>query len=239
MVRGHLVIHHDRQRMLLDTGSPVSVGRHSVCRFLGHEILLLQRYKGMTLDERSAQIGTPCDVLLGTDVLAHFAVQIDLEVGHVVFGEKLAESTPAAALQTVGGLPIVEIRVSGRTLRALLNTGATLSCLREGDTRTCRCVGVAREAYPGLGEFATELRRVPLTIGDQPVTLECGLLPSTLKQALRPLSVRGVLGTDLLKALRVGWGAGFSELHLAAPRQSAAHRASHPVSRLSLAQGVV
>lgn len=220
MVRGHLIVDHEQQKMLLDTGFPVSVGREPACRFLDHDILLLQRYKGMTLDARREDIGTDIDVMIGTDVLSRYPMVIDLDAGEVVIED---DDPPhilgVAPLQAVGGIPVVEIGLGARRLRALLNTGVTLSFLLDVDTRAFRCAGVARECYPGLGEFATELRRVPLTFGDQPVTLDCGLLPSALKRALLPLGVHGVVGTNLLQAFRVGWGAGFNELHLE-PRRS-------------------
>jgi hypothetical protein len=72
-------------------------------------------------------------------------------------------------------MPVVEVGLAGSKLRLLFHTGATLSCLREVDTRALRCVGVARDYYPGLGEFTTELRQVTLMFGDQQVSLECGL----------------------------------------------------------------
>jgi len=98
----------------------------------------------------------------------------------------------------------------------LFHTGATLSCLRDVDTRAHPCVGVARDCYPGLGEFATELREVPFVFGEQPVSLECGLLPAPLERVLRATDIDGVVGTNLFRTFSVGWGPRFKELRLAA-----------------------
>jgi hypothetical protein len=225
MLGGNLVVHYDNLDLLLDTGSPVSMGRQPSCYVLGREIPLLQRYKGMTVEQRSGQLGTNIDLVLGTDVLAHHAVGIDLQSGEVDFDDDPPGlNSRVAPLATLGGIPVVEVRLGGRTLRALFHTGAALSCLPDAETRTYRCVGVARDSYPGFGEFATELRRVPLMFGDQPVGLECGLLPSAVEAALRPLEVHGVVGTNLLQLFSVGWGPGFSELRLQPRRLSGGHR---------------
>jgi len=225
MLGGNLVVHYDNLDLLLDTGSPVSLGRHPTCYVLGREIPLLQRYKGMTVEERSAHVGTNIDLVLGSDVLGHHGITIDLQSGEVDFDDDPpGPHVRVAPLQTVGGIPVVEVGLAGRRLRALFHTGAAVSCLRDADTRTYRCIGVARGCYPGFGEFATEVRRVPLTFGDQPVGLECGLLPSALERALRPVGVQGVVGTNLLHAFTVGWGPGFSELHLQPRRLSAGRR---------------
>jgi len=222
MPGGHLILRHDAQVLLLDTGSPVSLGRRSTYRFLDREIPVLQRYQGMSMEQWSERIGVNIDVLLGCDVLGRYAVAIDPAAGHVVFdGDPASPGSAVAPLWTVAGMPVVEVGLAGKKLRALFHTGATLSCLRELDTRTHRCVGVARDCYPGLGEFTTELRQVPLMIGDQPVRLECGVLPSAVEQALRPVEVHGIVGTDLLGAFNVGWGPGFSELRLVARRLTA------------------
>jgi hypothetical protein len=219
---GHLIVRHGAHTLLLDTGSPVSLGRRSTYRFLDRETAVLLRYQGMTMEQWSERIGVNLDGLLGCDVLGRHAVTIDPEAGHVVFDEDPAPPcTGSIPLWTVAGMPVVEVEMAGRKLRALFHTGATLSCLREVDIRAQRCVGVARDCYPGLGEFTTELRQVTLTFGDQQVSLECGLLPSAIEQALRPVDVHGIVGTDLLRAFAVGWGPGFNELRLLARSASA------------------
>jgi hypothetical protein len=233
MPGGHLLLRHDAHTLLLDTGSPVSMGRRSTYRLFDREIPVLQRYQGMTMEQWSESIGVHIDVLLGCDVLGRHAVTIDPVAGYVVFDEDPALSFGRnARLWTVAGMPVIEVGLAGRKLRALLHTGATLSCLREVDIRAQRCVGVARDCYPGLGEFTTELRRVPLTIGDQPFSLECGLLPPAVEEALHPVDVHAIVGTNLLQAFTVGWGPGFSELRLMALPFTAPVR----VARLEVAQ---
>ena len=217
MPGGHLILRHDGHTLLLATGSPVSMGRQTTYRFLDREIPVLRRYQGMTMEQWSESVGVNVDALLGCDVLGRHAVTIDPEAGEVVFDEDPPRrSWGVAPLGTVAGMPVVEVRLAGRKLRALFHTGATLSCLREVDSRMQRCVGLARDCYPGLGEFTTVLRAVTLMIGDREVGLECGILPPAIEQALRPVDVHGIVGTDLLRAFAVGWGAGFSELRLVA-----------------------
>ncbi len=216
MRAGHLVIRHDAQALLLNTGCPVSVGRRPTFEFLDREIPALLRYHGMTMERWSEIIGSNIDVLLGSDVLCHYAVAIDPEAGCVVFDDDSPQPhARCARLETVAGLPVVEVQLAGGRRRMLFHTGATLSCLRDVDTRAHPCVGVARDCYPGLGEFATELRQVPFVFGDQPVSLECGQLPAPLERALRATDIDGIVGTNLLRTFSVAWGPRFSELRLA------------------------
>lgn len=220
---GHLpIIRHGAQTLLLDTGSPVSIGSRSTCRFLDREIPLLRSYQGMTVEAWSEIIGVRIDVLLGSDVLGRFDVTIDPDAGTVVFDTApRGLRTAATPLHTVAGMPAVVFGLAGRRLRALLHTGATLSCLRATDVGAYRCVGVVRDHYPGVGEFATDLRLVPLMFGDQPVMLECGRMPPTIERGLGPVDLHGIIGTNLLRTFSVGWGPGFSGLRLVASRRPA------------------
>lgn len=217
MGRGHLVVYQEAQAMLLNTGCPVSMGRRPSFQFLDREIPALQRYHGMTVQQWSEVIGINIDVVLGSDVLGRYAVAIDPEARQVVFDDDAARPhARGAPLETVAGMPVVGVGLAGGRRRLLFHTGAVLSCLRDVDTRDHPCVGVARDSYPGLGEFATELRQVPLVFGDQPVSLECGQLPAPLERALRTTAIDGIVGTNLLRTFAVAWGPRFSELRLAA-----------------------
>jgi hypothetical protein len=240
MREGHLVVRHDAQALLLNTGCPVSMGHRTSFEFLDLEIPALQRYHGITVQQWSEVIGINIDVVLGSDVLGSHAVAIDSEAGRVVFDDAAARpNARGAPLETVAGMPVVEVGLAGGRRRLLFHTGATLSCLRDVDTRAHPCVGVARDSYPGLGEFATELRQVPLVFGDQPVSLECGQLPPPLERALRLTDIDGIVGTNLLRTFSVGWGSRFSELRLAArdtftaPLRRARFAEVHQIERAS------
>ena len=229
MFGGHLLIRHKRQALLLATGSPISVGRTTRCRFLGQEFPVQADYNGLTIEQLSEQIGTRIDVLFGADVLARFAVTIDTERSVVVLGDDRGPHRGRVVpVETIGGIPVVDVGLAGRALRMLFHTGATVSCLQCGDTRPYPCVGVARDSYPGLGEFATELRRVPLTFGDQAVGLICGMLPPVLARSLLLVGVHGLVGTNLLQSFKVGWAPGFRELRLQA-RPASAERLVAPL----------
>lgn len=217
MVGGHLIIDADEHMFLLDTGSPVSMGRGTTFRFQNREFPVLPRYKGMTTDTLSETIGAHIDAVLGTDVLSWFPVDIDPETHRVAFSwEDLMPGAHAVPLRRVGGLPVVELEVDGKSFHALLHTGATMSCFPSASTRPFPCVGIERDFYPGLGEFASELRRVPLMIGGLAVTLVCGVLPPVLEHALGRVGISGLVGTDVLREFRLGWSLGFTQLRLLA-----------------------
>jgi hypothetical protein len=212
---GHLMLWHDSQVLLLDTGSPVSIGRGPTWRFLGRDFPLESSYNGMTTEELSETLSTQIDVLLGADVLAQFRVTIDTETGLVAFGDdEWLAGARVLPLHTVAGLPVVDVTLAGRSRRLLLHTGATVSCLASRDTEPYPCVGTARDLYPGLGEFVTDVRVVPINFGSHTDKLECGTLPTTLERALLNVGVHGLVGTNLLRSFKLGWSPGFREMRL-------------------------
>jgi hypothetical protein len=212
---GHVLLRQGDQVLLLDTGSPVSVGQQTPCRFLGRDFPVQSTYNGMTTDALSEMLGTHIDVLLGADVLAQFGVSIDTETCRVAFGDDpWLTGAKRLPLHSVGGIPVVDVTLAGKARRLLLHTGATVSCLMSTDIRPYPCTGIARDVYPGLGEFATELRLVPITFGNQVEELECGSLPAVLQRALLMVGVHGLVGTNLLRTFKLGWSPGFHEMRL-------------------------
>lgn len=120
----------------------------------------------------------------------------------------------ALPLETHLGIPVVEAVLGETRLRMFIDTGAKVSYLRAGLAGAYPLVRTVRDFYPGFGVFETELHAVPLVLGDQVVTLECGTLPPLLEMMLPLAGVQGILGTDLLKSFVVEWSAGFGELRL-------------------------
>lgn len=234
LLGGHLILRHDAQVLLLDTGSPVSVGLGSSYRFLGRDFPVQSIYNGMTTEELSEMLGAHIDVLLGADVLGQFRVTIDTETSRVAFGDdQWLAGARVLPLHTIGGLPVVDVTLAGRTRRLLLHTGATVSCLASADTGSYPCVGTARDFYPGLGEFATELRVVAITFGSHTDELECGSTPPVLERALYMVGVHGLLGTNLLRSFKLGWSPGFTELRLLRHTAAAALSGDSVASSLS------
>ncbi len=217
MPSGHLVICHAAQTLLVNTGCPVSIGTRPSFAFLDQEIPVLERYHGMTVAQWSEIIGINIDGVLGSDFLGRRTVTIDPDAGRVVFdGDPPGLRAATVPVDTVAGMPVLQIRLAQERLRVLLHTGATLSCLRDVDIQDQQPLGVVRDRYPGLGEFTTELRRVPLGFGDQVVSLECGVMPAPLERALSVADVHGVVGTNLFRTHTLGWSQRFSGLRLAA-----------------------
>jgi len=223
MPGGHLIIRDGAQSLLVNTGCPVSMGTRPSLVFLDHEIAVLQRYQGLTVAQWSEIIGLNIDGILGSDVLGRHSVVIDPDRGRMVFDEKLAPESQAQAIpvSTVAGLPVLAVGLAGARVQLLLHTGATLSCLRDSDTKDYPCIAVVRDCYPGLGEFTTELRQVPLLFGGQRINLDCGLMPAPLEQALHAVQVAGVVGANLLQQFALAWGPNFQELSIVERRDAA------------------
>lgn len=211
---GHLIVSDDGQVLLLDTGAPASVARGGKFRFLGREWPAQRTYRGVTTDELSRQVGRKIDVLLGADVLGQFTVRIDTHERRVVVNAAKSEMASALPLETVMEVPVLEAAVGGERVRMFFDTGAPLSYLGSGLARNYPLVRKARDFYPGFGEFETDVHAVPVLLGDQAVTLECGVLPPLLETTLPFPRAGGILGTELFNTFVAEWSVGLGELWL-------------------------
>ncbi|HSV92395.1 MAG TPA: VWA domain-containing protein, partial [Desulfobacterales bacterium] len=129
-VNGHLLAEIGQDRVLIDTGSPISVGNRSSLELLGHEHPLKPTYEGATVDSIGSLVGTLITVLLGSDIMARYDVRIDLDAAEIEFSEvELQVGPDALQLEYFQGVPIVAATVGGTAQRFFFDTGAKLSYL--------------------------------------------------------------------------------------------------------------
>ena len=118
---GHLLVELPEGTVLVDTGSPVSIGQGGTLSFAGHEVALLESYQGATPADLSRELGTEVSFLLGMDAMRDRDVHFDLGNGMLellpVPGECPADGLP---LKLVHGVPALKVQVvGGRTLAGI------------------------------------------------------------------------------------------------------------------------
>lgn len=207
MIDGHIIVKSDDGKVcLIDTGSHVSIGGSEHLLFAGARHVLQPSLLGKAAYELPGPIGVRIDVLAGADILNHYDMLIDpvrqvLEFSdeeHDVEGE-------AIPVELLSGVPVLEADVGGNRINVFFDTGAPVSYAREERLQAFPRVGTANDFYIACGAFQTALHRVPVTLGSRNFTLDIGVLPQALQDALLAVGVEGILGTALLKHFMVAY----------------------------------
>jgi hypothetical protein len=193
----HAIIESEGLRMLVDTGSPVSVHLSEQLMFCGEEHACATQHLGVTPQSLSEMVGTEITTLLGADVLAKYVIRWDYPARKMTFSEKQTEEVGSAiVLEEFMGIPIVEVEVDGNPVRCFLDSGATLSYLPPRITQGLEQDGEVEDFYPGVGTFSTPCYAVEARIGDLPFVARVGNLPSILQLSLKLGRVEGIIGYD-------------------------------------------
>jgi hypothetical protein len=196
-VKGHLVFDVQGHKVVLDTGSPVSIGTR-VIRFMGRSTMFKADYLGVNTEYLSRVIGMHIHFLLGMDVLHNLSFQIDSRKGEVNFsyGARGGGKTQFP-LGNVLNVPTAIMNVAGNPRKIIIDTSAKLSYLRKSVLAGLEKVDTEKDFYPGIGDFETDVFLVPLEIGGKITTLRCGVLPPVLEMTLLSTQTDGILGTEL------------------------------------------
>lgn len=79
------------------------------------------------------------------------------------------------------GVPVVTGRSSSGRVRAVIDSGASLSYVPADVVQGLTPTGKRSDFYPGFGEFETEVWRVRAEIGGRRITISAGILPPMLQ----------------------------------------------------------
>lgn len=185
----------DGRKMLLDTGSPVSVGS-GVITFAGTRTALKPNFAGVTLDELIRLVGVPFDGLLGMDVLAPHRVSFDGKRGILQLVTRLRHGLPEVPIASVMGVPTVPITVDGVARRAFIDLGAKVSYVTGGVAAAGEEI---EDFYPGIGRFSTKAGRAATELAGVPMELRFGSLPKLLQMNLMVAGCDAILGAEVLQ----------------------------------------
>jgi hypothetical protein len=209
-VAGHVVAAIDGRRVLLDTGSPATIGRGDRMELPGGVHPIPSGLLGFTVETAAEHIrklpgvapNFDVDVLLGTDLLWGHELLLD-------FPSRTVRITPAAARE---GTPccstrtrflIEDLVVGGFRAPALLDTGAPISYLATRHTEGVPVSGWARDFFHGGGDYQVPLRVVPALFRGRGLAVGFAEPPVSVWMAMRLLGVQAIVGTDLLEKLGV------------------------------------
>jgi hypothetical protein len=181
--KGHILLRGGHGRLaLLDTGSPVSIGRGAEYRVAGQAFNPPTAMQSV-LDTAGTHIGRRVDWLFGHDFFASNRVVIDWPArqARILAANESIPQGYAIPIELVMGVPAVTGRSSRRRVRAVIDSGASLSYVPSDVVQGRTPIGKRSDFYPGFGEFETDVWRVRAEIGGRRITISAGILPPMLQ----------------------------------------------------------
>lgn len=197
--QNHFLAELENGFALIDTGSPVSFGTGQPL-----EIGDTQDDLAGLLPSISHEVGAEVSSLIGTDILGAWAVVLDWNAGEIRF-ERAPMEIPGTEIPVHLrlGVPLLDISVQGRTVKAILDSGAQLSYADPETANTHLPVGVVDDFYPMLGRFETSVYRFPVIAGGREIDAQWGILPGALGHLLGIAGARWILGVDFFRERRI------------------------------------
>jgi hypothetical protein len=181
--KGHILLRGGHGRLaILDTGSPMSIGRGAEYRVAG-QVFNPSTAMQSVLEAAGNHIGRRVDWLFGHDFFAQNRVVIDWPARRARILNP-DEPTPrgfGVPIELVMGVPAVTGRSSRGRVRAVIDSGAALSYVPADVVQGLTPVGKSTDFYPGFGEFETDVWRVRTEIGGRAITIRAGILPPMLQ----------------------------------------------------------
>jgi len=196
----------DGKRILLDTGSPFSVGNGDRFEIAGQSFRF-QGQMGVTTDKLSHWMDTKLDGLLGTDVLSKFVLTVDWWRGTVAFSPRgsdlVGDDLPVEQMM---GTPVLRFKTANGMAKALFDTGAKLCFMPRSAVGGHAAVNHVKDFHVMTGPFETDVYEVNVEVAGHGFIANCGVMPEALAKLVSGMTgIEWVVGTDLLRQGAIGF----------------------------------
>ena len=133
---GHLIINNDGQKILVDTGSPISIGRSDIFVFMDQEYECITSIAGKGISSISELMGYDIDVLMGLNVIENYYMLTDYKSKKITFSSEEIPFEPicrAPIIREKGPVCVI-LRIKGTDVKFALDTGAKISYIDKSYT---------------------------------------------------------------------------------------------------------
>ncbi|MGI8402228.1 MAG: ARPP-1 family domain-containing protein [Gemmatimonadaceae bacterium] len=181
IVRDHMLMHVSDGLALIDTGSPISIGRGSPLVLRGRE-WVPSTTNAPVLDAVREHLGVAVDWLIGYDILKANRMLLDWRAGAVHVGRpRTRHIVSRFPIEIVMGIPVITALHQGRSFRGVVDSGAALSYAPRSAVAGLPEAGEYQDFYPGVGGFTTPTWSAQIRLGEREVTARVGVLPEGLQ----------------------------------------------------------
>lgn len=186
----------DSGPVILDTGSPVSLGDGSTYKL--DEVACQTQPSLLLYSWDSVREGIPfnASALIGTDQLEQSAFKLDVRGSTFEWIPSLKKGKP---IKRMTGIPLVDVHLMGAEHSFFLDTGASITYVTdESILSSCTRVGDVDDFHPLIGKFTSPLYEAMIVFAGETVSTKIGVLPRLFSMSMEPFGVTGILGTDML-----------------------------------------
>ena len=194
---GILCADFNEGRLIIDTGSPVSLGPDIAVRVLGSVVQLNSSFGAYTWAEIQNSLPFDAVGLIGVDAFSDATLGFDVANQTVVRIE-----SPIEGIKTlfVMGSPVIDCQIGEDKLRCVLDTGAGLSYLKQHEVaRLGQSLGQQHDFHPMLGSFDVETVACPIVVGVQSMAETFGLATEQLRRLMDAANIDAILGTSFFE----------------------------------------
>jgi hypothetical protein len=159
----HLFVELPEGPFLVDTGSPMSFGTTGTITFAGETSPLRERAMNISMSTIQKLVTGPCSGLLGMDVLGKHTFCLALRAGELRVGQ-LGDMKRGIRLASkiVLGVPLIGIFTRGKSIQAILDTGAQYGYVLNRDlVDGLDTIGTIKDYNPLLGDISSDAWRLP------------------------------------------------------------------------------
>lgn len=202
---GHLIINNNGQKILVDTGSPVTIGRSKHFVFMDHEHNCTTAYLGTDIPAIVEMMGYDIDVLMGMDVIGNYKMLTDYTSAKVTFSTEDIPFEPicTAPITQEMGVVCVVLRVKGNDVKLALDTGARISYIAKAYTSDETAIEFRNDFHVMNEQFETPIFAMEASIGGQSFPVKFGVLPPEIAKLLQRFGLEGAIGYDLFDNYKV------------------------------------
>lgn len=147
-------------------------------------------------------IGVPIDGFIGTDIIMNSSIVINFPNKKLEISSDNILLENGVRMDNIHGLPIFDISINGRVLRAAFDSGAMYSFVASHFVEELGLVSLNNtimDFNPMFGEFEISLFNGEIKIGDTNLGTQTIAIGSGYDESLQMLGVDAFIGNDTLK----------------------------------------
>ena len=165
---------------------------------------LILKFGGASTRELRDLAGFDFDMLIGGDLLAGHAVDIDPQKGSLTIDAPTpGNGDESISFQLVMNVPVADVDIAGQEVSAAIDTGARTCFAHPRLLARAPRIGEQEDFYPGRGRFTAEVHRSELMLGRHAIVAEVAALPACLGGLMATFGIEAIVGNNILLKDRI------------------------------------